>query len=208
MKLFSGVKNFVVMICLGILILAALLFLARPLIGSCLFAYKTNKDKKAEIASSDQNTQNLKAMESKMAEINYTISKAEEFIPSEDKTNDFIVQLEATAKKSEVTISGVSFEKQQQQSSQSGSEENTSQNQPTSASQSSTQSSKIINVSGANEKAIKVEAQGSYPNIVSFLYNLHRLARFNIVKNLSLDASSTEGASVTCSFFAIIFSKS
>jgi hypothetical protein len=208
MKILNDIKNPIAIIILAIVICAIVIFLGRPLINSCLDIYIANKDKNVEITSYDKNIQNLQGIETKVADISYTIQKAAEFIPSEENIGDFIVQLEATSKKSDITLTSITIEKIQETNQSQPTQQNTNQEQgQTSSSQSSSQTTPQINVQGVKQKIILVEAGGNYPNLVTFLSRMHRLSRFNIIKNLSLK-SAEKGGEVTASFYLIIFSKS
>jgi Tfp pilus assembly protein PilO len=212
MKIPSNLKNSLVVFCLIIVTLGVIILIVYPLINACLKTYTINKDKQAEIASYDKNIQNLQNIEAKVADINYTIQKAEEFIPKEDNIGDFIVQLEATVKKSSVTLQSINFEQpntasqsQPQTNESSANQPNQEQNQ-SSTSQNTNQPAQLINIQGANQKLITVETNSSYPDFVIFLSKMRRLARFNIIKNLSLE-SAEKGGKITASFTVIIFSK-
>ena len=206
MKIFSNSKNFIAMLVLGLMIMVALMFVARPLIGLCLDIYKGNKDKRTELESYDKNIENLISVKAQIEDISYTIDKANNFIPAEENLGDFIVQLEATATKSKISITSIEMDEEKENSS-SSTEANTEADKTSESDKSNSDQSdsKVINVSGANETSINVEIEGKYSKIASFLENMKKLSRFNIIKDLSISSEADDNT--TASFYVIIFNR-
>src|SRR4030042_105854 len=151
-KMIKNSKNFLAILILSLIILAAIIFLAKPLIFQCLEIYKQNKDKQVETESYEKNIVNIKSVESQIENISFTIDKA----------------------------------KSQQQQKQT----------------------KIIDVANTEETIISVNLEGKYSQLISFLSNMKKLSRFNIIKNLSIQGAEGESEAITISLYVIIFSKS
>jgi len=211
----KNTKNFLAILILSLVILAAIIFLARPLIFQCLEIYKQNKDKRTEIESYEKNIANLKAVESQIEDISFTIEKAKNFIPGEANISDFIVQLEAAAKESEISLAKIDLgeDKETSQAAQpaQGAEETGAQQNQSQTNQSSQQQpkqTKIIDIPGTEETVISVGLKGKYSQLISFLNKMKKLSRFNIIKNLSIQGAEGESETITISLYVIIFSKS
>ena len=102
---------------------------------------------------------------------------------------------------------GKDEEKTQAQSAEGGGETQ-AQNQSDQSGQQAgqQQTKKIIDVAGAEETIIAVDISGEYSELLTFLRNMKKLSRFNIIKDLSIQ--ETTGDNITASFAVIIFSKS
>lgn len=207
MKLIDSVKNLLAILILSLIILLAIIFLARPLVFDCLDIYKQNKEKRTEIASYDQNIENMEALETQIEDISYTLKKAANFVPQSPDSGDFIVQLEAVAKKDGIAITEVQLEEEKAANpSQAASQEEQETGQPSSTSETQNQSktTKIIDVGGTEETVISVSLSGKYSQLIAFLRDMRKLARFNIIKNLSIQGTENQ---ITASLYVIIFSK-